>query len=107
MSEIGHILNHTSEELEKALIDLPDEVADALLVWRTATLNREREEALLHAKLRARDIEMPAAQLKALINANDTRYEFVLIEIKAESEYNRKYEKLMGAKKIAALRVAV
>lgn len=99
----------TKEEdatLEHLLDILPDDVADALTVWRKSTLDREKAEALLYLRLKAESNDRTATEIKALINADDNRYGLVLIELTAESEYNRKYEKLMGAKKRASLRLA-
>ncbi len=100
----GH---HYDEILEHLLESLPDECADALMKWREKTLDRERVEALLYSKFKGEDPERNSATLKAMINSNSERYEAVLEELKAEAEYTRVYEKLLGVKKKASLRVAM
>jgi len=94
------------ENLEEFLQELPDKVADALSAWRIATLQREKVEAMLHLRLKAEGEKMSVGDLKAAINNNQERYDMMLKEILAESEYNRLYEKLLSAKKRASLRTA-
>ncbi len=89
----------------ETLTDLPDLVADSLETWRIATLNRERAEALLFLRFRAEQ-DRTVQEIKSLVNSDPERYEAVLNEIKTESLYNRLYEKLLSAKKIASLRTA-
>lgn len=92
-------------EIEGDLASLPDAVADALQAWRIATLEREKSEALLYARFRA-DGDKTVPEVKSLINASSERYMAVLDEIKAESQYQRLYEKLLAAKRLAGLRTA-
>lgn len=99
----GH---HYDENLEHQLESLPDIVAKSLLDWRVATLDREKIEALLYARFKGLNDDLKASDLKSMINADPERYQAVLNEIKAESEYQRLYEKLLGAKKLASLRTA-
>lgn len=93
--------------LEEILDTLPDKIADALLEWRRSSLNREKFEALLYASIKGKDDGKTASEIKAMINADQGRYDMVLAEIKAEAEYNRLYERLMCQKKIAQLRVTI
>ena len=97
------ILNTDTEE---ALESLPDLVADALEDWRRATLMREKEEALLYLRFKGEDNERSATEIKALVHSSDSRYLACLDELKAESKYERLYERLMSKKKIADLRTA-
>lgn len=92
-------------QLEADLETLPDEVSTVLMNWRIATLNRERVESLLHARLRA-DTTRTMADIKSSINGDPDRYEAVLNEIKAEAEHTRLLERLLCAKKLASLRTA-
>lgn len=92
-------------QIEADLETLPYEVAAALMAWRIATLDRERIESLLHARLRVDD-DLTMADIKSAINGDPERYEAVLNEIKAEAAYNRLYERLLSAKKLASLRTA-
>jgi len=95
-----------NDDLEKSLSELPDKVADNLLKWRKATLEREKEEALLYIGFKGIDTKRTATEIKALINSSDSRYQSVMKEIMAEAEYNRLNEKLLAAKKSATLRTA-
>lgn len=96
----------TNYDIEQALNELPDQVADALEKWRIATLDREKCEALLYAGIKGEDKGKTATEIRADINASQARYESVLEEIKAESNYQRLYEKLLAAKRKASLRTA-
>ncbi len=93
--------------LEEELDKYPDLCAIALEKWRIATLDREKWEALLYARFKGEDKERTTTEIRALIHSDEERYTRVLSEIKAEAEYTRFYEKLMGLKKIAQLRVAM
>lgn len=95
-----------NSELEQALEELPDKIAEALLVWRMRTLERERVDAVLHAQFKGTDKGMTATDIKALINADQGHYNAVLTEITAESEYKRLDETLLAKKKLASLRSA-
>jgi len=99
--------HHYDENLEMALENLPDLIADSLEKWRTATLDREKTEALLHARFKGEDPDRKANDIKCLINTSDERYQACLKEIKAEAEYQRRYEKLMGIKRLVSLRTAI
>lgn len=93
-------------DVEEALDKLPDEVATALSKWRIATLARETKEALLYCKYKGEDKERSATEIKALININQDRYNYVMEEIKAEAIYKQLEERLMAMKKRASLRTA-
>lgn len=98
--------NVTNVNLEEQLQILPEQVAGALEKWRVATLDREKCEALLYATIKGTWTEASAAEIKSAINRDQGRYNAVLAEIKAESNYNLLYEKLLSAKKLASLRTA-
>lgn len=100
MSSLGNA------DIEKDLNELPDLVSDTLQIWRIATLDREKTEALLYVKIRGEDDKRTATEIKALIQSDEKRYQMVLEEIKAECEYTRLYEKLMSTKRISGLRTA-
>lgn len=104
MSE--NILSGEKDQIEDQLDKLPDAVADALSVWRIATLQREKIEAMLHLKFKAGEGKLTAGDLKAAINNNQERYDMMLKEIVAESQYNRLYERLLAVKRRASLRTA-
>jgi hypothetical protein len=93
-------------DIEKDLQELPDQVASALEDWNIKKLEREKVEALLHMAFKASDLRMTVADVKAATHADGKRYQATLEEIKAETQYNRLYEKLMSAKKLASLRTA-
>lgn len=94
------------DNIEETLIDLPDQVADALSAWRIATLNREKKEALLYVEIKGQDEKRTAAEIKAIVHGNAERYNLVLLEITSEAQYIRLYERLLSAKKRASLRTA-
>ncbi len=93
-------------DIEDALIQLPDQVADCLLQWRKATLDREKTEANLYLVHKAEHPEATSTEIKARINSSDARYNAFMLEAQRESEYNAKYETLMAFKKRADLRTA-
>lgn len=93
-------------DLETALGELPDKVADALKEWRVATLEVEKTEALLYLKHRGGNFKRTADEIKAMVKSDQGRYEVCLKEALAESEYNRLNERLMSWKKLASLRTA-
>ncbi len=95
-----------NSDLEKDLEELPERVATALLEWRMKTLERERTDALLYAQFKGQDKGFTATDIKAMINGDQSHYNAVLEEIKAESNYKRIDETLMGKKKLASLRTA-
>lgn len=93
-------------DIEKALDELPELVADALEKWRIATLDREKTEALLYVKFKGGVLPITSMEIKSMVNADGERYGKVLEEIKAESNYKRLEERLLAMKKRASLRVA-
>lgn len=99
-------MGFVNSELETELERLPDKVAAALQSWRIATLEREKTDALLHARFKGQREGLTATDLKALINADPGHYQAVLDEIRTESEYKRLDEVLMAKKKLASLRTA-
>ncbi len=97
---------HHNAQIETDLSEGPDLVATALLKWRRATLEREKIEGVLYAKLKAGEEKRTSEEIKALVRADGGRYAATLIEIQAESDYVRLNERLMAAKKMAGLRTA-
>jgi len=93
-------------QTEKDLLELPDKIADSLVAWRTATLNREKADAVLFLRFKGGEEKRTSDEIKAMVRVDGGRYDLVLKEIMAESEYNRLNEKLMSAKKICSLRTA-
>lgn len=93
-------------QLETELESLPEEVATALVNWRTATLNREKIEALAYLRFKGEDKERSATEIRALVHADSDRYQAVLDELIAEGKYTKLYENLMSAKRLANLRTA-
>lgn len=95
-------------EIDQALDTYPDKVADALEVWRTAALERERLEAKTYLSLKAKNagIKVTEAWLENMVIDDTDVYVARLAEIKAEASYQRVFEKLMSAKKRAAIRDA-
>lgn len=94
------------DNIEETLLELPDKVADALEKWETATLNREKTDALLFAMIKGRDEKKSATEIKMEIQGHPEHYESVLFEIKAHANYQRLYETLLAAKNRSKLRTA-
>jgi hypothetical protein len=93
-------------DLEDKLGSLPDAVATALLKWRKCTLERERVEAVLYLQYRAGIEKRTTDEIKALVRQDGGRYQAVLDEAIAESDYTRIHEGLLAAKKEASMRTA-
>lgn len=100
----------TNQELEKQLDELPDKVADALLVWRKCTIERETVEARLFVEKKQAALGGggPAGDdyIKALVRAEESRREVCECEAAAEACHARLYERLMSGKRQAAVRAA-
>lgn len=99
-----------NEYIVKELEKLPDEVADALLVWRKATAERERVEGYAHLKLKAEASafgdRLTVKDLKAKVLQDVEVSNAILAEIMAETTHMRLYERLMALKKTATIRGA-
>lgn len=93
-------------DLEEGLSRLPAEVAQALLQWRKAQLDRERLEARISLRLRAEHPDATATEIKSLLHSTQERYDAVLQEATFESIYTAKYESLMALKKQCDFRTA-
>lgn len=93
---------------EEELNGLPDKVADALGMWRFKTADKRREAARLLLSFKAMNAgkNITMTELKAMVDNDTGYYQICLDEIMEESRYKRLYEKLMAAKKMAAMRTA-
>lgn len=100
----------TNAELERQLDELPDKVADALLVWRKATIERETVEARLFVEKKRAALNGggPAGDdyIKAIVRADESRRLSCECEATAEACHARLYERLMAGKRQAAVRTA-
>lgn len=100
----------TNIQIEEALEKLPDEVADALLVWRRATIERETVEARLFVEKKryAMSGGGPSGDdfIKALVRCEDSRKIACECEAAGEAIWSRKYERLLGLKRASAIRTA-
>jgi hypothetical protein len=100
----------SNAEIEKQLEELPDKVADALLVWRKCTIERETVEARLFVEKKKFALSGggPAGDdyIKSLVRSEDSRRDACECEAAAEAMHQRLYERLMGAKRSAAVRAA-
>ncbi len=94
------------ENLEEVLQELPDKVAEALEKWETATLNREKVDAVLFARIKGEGENKSATEIKMEIQGHHEHYDAVLNEIKSHAEYTRLYERLLAGKRRASLRTA-
>lgn len=98
----------TNAELNRILTDFPDLIATAEAEFKKARVERERLEALAYFRLKVETAEIKVTEkwLENKVRTDDEVHKAKLDEIVKESEYNRLYEKLMCAKKMAALRTA-
>ena len=98
----------TDSEIIEVIGKYPDLVADAEKAWKIAKLERERSEALSYFRLKAQtaDEKVTEKWLENKVRTDEEVHKAKLDEIVKESEYNRLYEKLMSAKKMASLRAA-
>lgn len=100
----------TNAELEAQLDRLPDEVADALLVWRKATIERETVEAqfFVEKKRLALGGGGPAGDeyIKALVRSEEGRRMACECEAASEAIWSRLYERLLAAKRQVSVRTA-
>lgn len=93
-------------DIEKALNELPDLLSQALEDWRLASLNLERYEAILAAKIRGSNPGIKSVEVKDKINADEQWYNLNIEVIKKESYHNLLENRLLAAKKMASLRTA-
>lgn len=98
----------TDAEIVEAMEKLPDIVADALYNFKVAGLEKERLHAKTFLEFRARSagVKTSVAEIEALVTADLDCYKAALNEIEKESEYVKYNERLMAAKKMAAMRSA-
>lgn len=96
------------QTVEQELSELPDRVADALGKWRFKTAEKKREYARLFLTFKANNAEreITNAELKCMVTNDKGYYQICLDEIMEESRYVRLYERLMCAKRSAAIRTA-
>lgn len=100
--------NQYGQDINAVLVDYPDKVADALEDWRMAALERERMEAKTYLTLKANNAvnKITESWLENMVIDDTEVYKARLTEIKAETSYQRVLEKLLCAKKRAAIREA-
>lgn len=99
----------TDAEIIEVLGKYPDKTADALEKWKRATLERKRVGSKLYLELKAKAAggeKTTVKELEMMVESNDEHYKMCLDEIMAESDYQKCYEKLMSAKKMASIRAA-
>lgn len=98
----------TNAQINDILVEYPDKVADAEREFKTARLERERVEGITYFRLKAETAGQKVTEkwLENKVRVDDEVHQAKLDEIVKESEYNRLYERLLSAKKLAALRTA-
>jgi hypothetical protein len=86
----------------------PDFVADSLLRFRTATIEKDRVYAKSYLEIKAQSAgeKITVVEIDATIKASAEWYAAAMEEVKAESDWTRKNETLMASKKAAALKGA-
>jgi len=98
----------TNAEIEEAMETLPDIVGDALYNFKAAMIDKENlcAKTFLEFKARSAGEKITVAEIEAMVKADVDCYKAALNEVEKESEYTKWNEKLMAAKKMAAMRTA-
>lgn len=98
----------TDAEIVAAMETLPDIVADALYNFKTAGIDKERLHAKTFLELKARSVgeKVTVAEIDAMVKVDLECYKASLNEVEKESSYVKYNERLMAAKKMAAMRAA-
>ncbi len=98
----------TDAEITEILDAYPDKVADALCRFKTAGVEKERIYAKSYLDIKARSVgeRVTVADIDAMVKSDNEYYVAAIEEVKAESGYIAAFEKLMSAKKQAAMRAA-
>jgi hypothetical protein len=99
----------TNVEINKILTEYPDIVSEAETAWKMSILELERIEAKTYFSIKTNTApgeKVTEKMLENMVTTNDEVYKARLYSVTKESEYNRLYEKLMCAKKMASLRSA-
>jgi hypothetical protein len=98
----------TNAEIESAMETLPEIVGDALYNFKAAMVEKERlcAKTFLELKARSAGEKITVAEIEAMVKADVDCYKAALNEVEKESEYTKWNEKLMAAKKMAAMRTA-
>lgn len=98
----------TNAEIEAAMETLPDVVGDALYNYKMAIIDKERLCAKTFLEFKARSVgeKITIAEIEAMVTADLECYKAAMEEAKQESEFTKWNEKLMAAKKMAAMRTA-
>ena len=94
--------------LIKELEEGPERISKAKFDWQEAILIRQKEEAKLFLAFKnpLSGEKRTAAEAEAMVHSNNERFDIRLRESVLEAEYDRCYERLMCAKKLADLRTA-
>ena len=98
----------TNAQINDTMVEYPDMVAAAEVAWKTAVVERQRTEALAYFRLKATCAGEKVTErwLENKVLVDDEVHRAKLDEIVKEAEYNRLYEKLMCATRMASLRAA-
>ena len=98
----------TDAEIVEALESLPDVVADALRLFKTAIIDKERLRAKTFLEIKARNAgaKTTIAEIDAMVLADVDCYKAALKEVEMESAYIKFNERLMAAKKMSAMRAS-
>ncbi len=98
----------TDAEIIEAMDTLPDIVADALYIFKAAGIDKERLHAKTFLEFKARSVgeKITVAEIEAMVKADVDCYKAALAEVEKESQYVKFNERLMAAKKQAAMRTS-
>lgn len=92
------------DNIEETLLELPEKVAQKLKNWRIKTLERKGKDASLRFEYKILNPDWKDSDIKAKIELNKERYQMVLDEIMAETEYTQISDEQLAAKKRANIR---
>lgn len=97
-------------DIEKALSDLPDQVADALFAWRKAEADRARLEGEVWLRIKEDSAgtgeKLTSEDLRAKVKSHPACFEARILEANTEAVHARLYERLMALKRTSAMRAA-
>lgn len=92
--------------MEESLNQLPDLVADSLLEWRKATIDRQKILAVTYLKFRGELEKRTVSEIEAMVDKDDACYKAKLDEAVKEAEHTRLLERLYAVKRTLAARAA-
>lgn len=96
----------SNQDVEQALSEGPDKVANSLLEWRKASLEKKRLAGLLFIEMKAKNPEMSSTEIKTRLQGSKEIFDAEMKEAVAEANYTRCLESHLAAKKLSNIRTA-